>query len=567
MSEFLKKNKSLVVVLGVSFCAALVLGWFNFTAIVKLNSAMDEIEEGGKIIKNISSTGNAAPKELDEEELDKMTHADREKTWKKWDAERKNPRIVKGNAEKIKQDAEKLQQKTWATQRTYGQIYDSAFNSFLKKLKQAPTLPPEAEKNLPETAKMEEVVTAEMAKFSLPVLHDSFVKIYEKAAAVKQKNASVKQKKFNGELFDAVFALIIAPPKKCSDADLYKQVAAKRFADAFLVFRDEVQKMTSEIVVPMDSIKEGKVVKDASGNPVRDTSPDDAAKSIFLQALGLQRTMDPIDFLDVYADPLRDRMLETAPKGELPDCLRHYYDLRLKRTIPLPAVSVIEPFAMLRSFLWDEPIKNNSTVLVTPPPQENIPHLTRRFQIYEHLFHTMSVAGIDSVKEIHQEGDLYGEFAEGSQKKYKNYTFKVTVRGNMKSIRELFNQLQMAYENENRVYNIVQIAMKRIQFGDKDNGSERKDVFAEAETAYLRTVAFQHEKKSAEDAKKLETEKSADGKKAEQPRGPGKPVREFQETRQKDYALPLIGADDTIEATFTFEYILYVGDAVPKETK
>lgn len=103
MSEFIKKNMPLVVVLGATALIALVLIFMVVMQYQTINEKMLSID-------TINSQINAITAQT-------------------------NPRVVKENAVRIKEDAAALEQKTKEQQRVFGCFLDSAVNVFIETLR------------------------------------------------------------------------------------------------------------------------------------------------------------------------------------------------------------------------------------------------------------------------------------------------------------------------------------------------------------------------------------------------------------------------------------------------
>ena len=103
MSEFIKKNMTLVVVLGVTAVIAVVLIALVVMQYQAINEKMQNID-------NINGKINAITAQT-------------------------NPRVVKANAVRINEDAAALEQKTKEQQRVFGRYLDPAVNAFLDTLK------------------------------------------------------------------------------------------------------------------------------------------------------------------------------------------------------------------------------------------------------------------------------------------------------------------------------------------------------------------------------------------------------------------------------------------------
>ena len=602
MAEFIKKNMVMVVILAVALGIAVIMALLDFDAYLKISGHMKSIEEGHGKIQRINRTGVVSPGEYKfnpelKTQVDGVSQTVSDDVqYENWDKQRKNTRIISGNAILIHQDAEDLKELTWRTQRTYGHFYDKAFEAFLRDLTlptpKPPAAPPmprvdeqkpesvpvkeeaakktepqpaaapaKAEAAKPETAKTEaakpetakaeaakpepaktEAAKPETAKAAKPAeqpvtaqpmvalpsiskwseLDDELTREMEKLSLhgvvlmfqknltkdVKAlKNISVEEEK---ALFGRIRSTLIKAPASIKGEDLatYEMMAALRFDRAFRVFREKVQPITAE-----DMLDE------------KNPGPAIAA---FLQVLGIQRTMGGTDF-SIYNEKLQERLFATD-------------------AIPLISAYKKNMIAsiMMNLDLGKDQLSGKESLIQKIPPDENIPHIVRRFQIYEDLFGRMKKAKITTLISLKPSGKISGTL-NGS---YRTYTFDVTVRGTMPQIRALFNDMHQAYK-ENRVYALSGVSFELFRHKDDQTDTVTESDHPDVQKALNLRSAF---------CKPPDPKKSSDSQKSAKKDAPLLPAVELDPVDDPMYGMAFLGTNAYVVVSFTFSYVIYVGD-------
>lgn len=492
MADFFRKNMTLVVFLGIALIAAAVLVVMDVDRYHKIADSIRKIEEGGKAIREINSLGEKAPEEFQDDP--EKTYAENLEDFKKWNERRKNPRIVKENADLILQDAEELKTRTWQTQRIYGQAYDAALNLFFKAVKDAKTGDDNVGKALEEQLK----------ELDFAKLNATF------AALIKGREQTVVNlaQEQQAKLFDELRAAAFKAPRKLNDEEkkAFETQAVAIFDKGFENFVAEVQKQTCE---PLTG--EGLA----------------AGKALFLQAVGLQRSFsDGMEF-SAYCES---------------------YCRMLIKNKSIPAadqeLSAHDVFVILRSVDKKEMVSPN-------PPKDNIPHIVRRFQIYEDLFARMKTAGIIELLSLKKEGNIYGE-RNGD---YRTYSFRVAVRGTLPQIRKFVNSMHQAYK-DNRVYSISNFTLD-FNYTEAENAATATAGNAEIN----QSLKVMRDYLAVAQARERQQQEIKEGKANPNPAG----VKPVDETDSPDYGAASLGVNNQIVASFDFDYIIYVGDAIPKD--
>lgn len=188
MSEFIKKNMTLVVVLGLTALIAVVLIALVVMHYSAINAKMTNIDSINDEINSITAETN--------------------------------PRIVKENASRINADAAALEAKTKVQQRVFGFYLDPALNTFIETLQK-------------------EAVSAPFKESVAKISPESLRKSLVKQVAAMDKNFKVKNPSFDGlkKLYSNVKAEILAG---ATEEDV------KAYDKAFAAFLAEAGKVTLE---------------------------------------------------------------------------------------------------------------------------------------------------------------------------------------------------------------------------------------------------------------------------------------------------------------------------------
>ncbi len=502
MKDFIRKNLTLVVFLGFTAVAAAILLVMDLERYHRINESIEKIEEAGETITRINNTGVKAPGAF--EENPEWTDEEAEKAFREWNKKRQNTPIVKGNADKIKQDAEALARKTREIQRIYGHAYDKAFNAFLDVLKKAEN--PDVRANF---EKMDIASVQELLR-----------------TCVTGKNFSGFSPDDQDNLFKELRAEICKAPRSVKEDDAkaaYEKTAGAAFDKAFAEFTKEVSVLTAE--------------------DLANTSLGVAAQSFFMQVLGIPRYFYHDAHYRDYVDRLSAALVE---KKALPDRNVKFAEWQVKNILTGRNRNSQEPPS-----------------LANP---EVIPHYMIRIQVYEDLFARMKKAGIAELVMLLPQGEAMGEKIEmggkNDYKDYKVYSYKMTVAGTMPEIRKFLNELHQAYK-DNRVYSMKNLVLQRrdtVALDDKklDSPSVSAEVVSSLGVIRKYIAIEEGRKKQAAKDEKQPAPASGTKKKAAE----AKVIKKAEE--DPDYGAVSLGGFNEVTATFDLDYIVYTGDMIEK---
>ena len=212
------------------------------------------------------------------------------------------------------------------------------------------------------------------------------------------------------QLFEKLFNQIIEAPEAVDPAraEDFRKAAAAKFAQAFAIFRDDVQDITLEDVT------------------------DRVAHELFLDALGLPRLMRQRDCKN-YIDFLYEKYLASDIIPGLPDD------------------DPIEKERLVQDFIYGKNLNRQAL----PVPEMVIP-IIRNFQIKEDLFRRMKDAGIKRLLSMNA-GVFYGSTMDSdSEGPILYFTYTLEMTASMDAIDAFINSLQAAYKTD-RVYVIKDI--------------------------------------------------------------------------------------------------------------
>ena len=212
------------------------------------------------------------------------------------------------------------------------------------------------------------------------------------------------------QLFEKLFNAIIEAPEAVDPAraEDFRKAAAAKFAQAFAIFRDDVQDLTLEDVT------------------------DRVAHELFLDALGLPRLMRQRDCKN-YIDFLYEKYLASDIIPGLPDD------------------DPIEKERLVQDFIYGRNLNRQAL----PVPEMVIP-IIRNFQIKEDLFSRMKDAGIGRLLSMNA-GVFYGSTMDSdSEGPILYFTYTLEMTASMDAIDAFINSLQAAYKTD-RVYVIKDI--------------------------------------------------------------------------------------------------------------
>ena len=169
MADFIKKNLVLVIVLAVTFIAAVVLIVLTLSTHFKVQESIQNINDNNELVKN---------------RIDKTY-----------------PNPVDESAELILKDAAEIHEKAGDLQKTFGKLYNKMFVDFVKKMNEMQLTGPEVDaENAAFAAENEgkkgSRKKADQISVANPQLHftpeeltDEFQSIYKKYQAEAKKNA------------------------------------------------------------------------------------------------------------------------------------------------------------------------------------------------------------------------------------------------------------------------------------------------------------------------------------------------------------------------------------------
>ena len=212
------------------------------------------------------------------------------------------------------------------------------------------------------------------------------------------------------QLFEKLFNQIIEAPEVvgASRTEAYRKAAAAKFAQAFAIFREEIQELTLENVTYK------------------------VAHEIFLDALGLPRLMRPRDCKN-YIDYLYEKYLSSD-------------------IIPgLPENDQIEKERRVQDFIYGKNLNRQAR-----PVSEMVIPILRNFQIKEDLFSRMKDAGIGQLLSM-TAGVFYGSTLDSdAEGPILSFTYTLEMTASMEAVDTFINSLHSAYKT-GRVYVIKDI--------------------------------------------------------------------------------------------------------------
>jgi len=420
MKQFILKNIVLTVFLALTLIGSIVLLIFCEGKRRTIAESMATIEENAQKIESINSA--------------------------------RKPNSVAESETKIKADTETLNKKNVQIYRHFGKPYRPALLKLLKNIASPAELntdlpvdpslvakpKPVPEKDEDEAADEEEEVAEtkpatpepptdeEKAVFNpeknLVVLafdEDSLrAKLAEIYAEVHQDSESSDDtfvipdtiQSERTQLFEKLFDAIIEAPEAVDPAraEDFRKAAAAKFAQAFAIFRDDVQALTLENV------------------------NDRVAHELFLDALGLPRLMRQRDCKN-YIDFLYEKYLASD-------------------IIPgLPKDDMLEKEVLVQDFIYGKNLNRQAL----PVPEMVIP-IIRNFQIKEDLFRRMKDAGIGRLLSM-TAGAFYGTTLDSdAEGPILSFTYTLEMTASLDAIDRFINSLHGAYKTD-RVYVIKDI--------------------------------------------------------------------------------------------------------------
>ncbi|MBQ7730311.1 MAG: hypothetical protein IJT68_00585 [Lentisphaeria bacterium] len=435
MKQFILKNIVLAVILALTLVGSIVLMVFCEGKRRTVTESMATIDENARIIESIDSA--------------------------------RKPNSVEESETKIKADTEVLSKKNVQIYRHFGKPYRPALLKLLKNIaspaelkvelpldpslvaKPKPKVEPEegeeegeeevadAKPATPEPPTDEEKAVFECAldsgnmvkldpetkqpadvrrvvlSFDEDTLRGMLADLYKEIHQESEDDTFVIPDTIQSErsqLFEKLFNQIIEAPEVVNPAraEDFRKAAAAKFAQAFAIFREDVQAHTLENV------------------------NDRVAHELFLDALGLPRLMRQRDCKN-YIDFLYEKYLASD-------------------VIPgLPEDDPIERERLVQDFIYGKNLNRQAL----PVPEMVIP-IIRNFQIKEDLFRRMKDAGIKQLLSMNA-GVFYGSTMDSdAEGPILSFTYTLEMTASMDAINAFINSLQGAYKTD-RVYVINDI--------------------------------------------------------------------------------------------------------------
>ena len=420
MKQFILKNIGLTVILAFTLIGSIVLLFLIEGKRQTIGQSMNDIEENVRTIESIDSA--------------------------------RKPNSVAESETKIKADTETLNKKTDQIHRHFGKPYRPALLKLLKNIASPfelktdlpidPSLvakpKPKSAEPAPEDAEDEdeEVAETKPAEPSAPtdeekavfnpesnlvilsydedtlraMLADLYKDIHQEPAEDTFVIPDTVQAE-RAQIFEKLFNQIIEAPEvvDSSRAEDFRKAAAAKFAQAFAIFKEDVQALTLEDV------------------------SDRVAHELFLDALGLPRLMRQRDCKN-YIDFLYEKYLNA---GIIPG---------------LPTNDQFEKERLVQDFIYGKNLNRQAL----PMPEMVIP-IIRNFQIKEDLFHRMKDAGITSLRSM-TAGSFYGSTLDNdAEGPILFFTYTLEMTASMEAIDAFINSLHAAYKTD-RVYEIRDIS-------------------------------------------------------------------------------------------------------------
>ena len=213
------------------------------------------------------------------------------------------------------------------------------------------------------------------------------------------------------QIFEQFFNKIIDAPEvvDSSRAEKYREAAAAKFAQAFAIFREDIQALTLENVT------------------------NRVAHEIFLDACGLPRLMRPRDCKN-YIDYLYEKYLSSDIIPGLPDD------------------DPIEKERRVQDFIYGKNLNRQAR-----PVSEMVIPILRNFQIKEDLFRKMKDAGVGQLLGM-TAGVFYGSPLDNdAEGPILSFAYTLEMTGSMEAFDTFINSLHSAHK-EDRVYVVKDIS-------------------------------------------------------------------------------------------------------------
>ena len=524
MKQFILKNIVLTVILALTLIGSIVLMFFCEGKRRSIAQSMQEIDENVRTIESIDSA--------------------------------RKPNSVAESETRIKTDTDTLSKKNVQIYRHFGKPYRPALLKLLKNI----ASPAELQSDLPvdpslvakpkpkveadeeeEESGEEEVAETKPATpepptdeekavfnpasnlvvlaFDEETLRSMLADLYKEVHQESDDDTFVIPDTVQSEraqLFEKLFNQIIEAPEAVNPAraEDFRKAAAAKFAQAFAIFRDDVQDLTLENV------------------------NDRVAHELFLDALGLPRLMRQRDCKN-YIDFLYEKYLSSD-------------------IIPgVAEAEAIEREQLVQDFIYGKNLNRQAL----PVPEMVIP-IIRNTQIKEDLFRRMKNAGIGRLNSMNA-GVFYGTTMDGdAEGPILSFTYTLDMTASMDAIDAFINSLHSAYKTD-RVYVIKDIKLS-APYEDLINANavvaSHTDTLGGPQTRRTNTqsaipgappadpTAAQQQTADQQQTAAITTASS---------------IYELTDPHHPDYGKPLIGEiRDEIECTIVVNYLFYRADNI-----
>ncbi len=520
MKQFILKNIVLTVILALTLIGSIVLMVFCEGKRRSIAQSMNEIDENVRTLESIDSA--------------------------------RKPNSVAESETRIKADTEMLNKKNVQIYRHFGKPYRPALLKLLKNI----ASPAELKTDLPidptlvakpkpkVEAEEEEVNEEEIAEtkpatpepptdeekalfnpasnlvvlaFDEDTLRSMLADLYKEIHQESDDDTFVIPDTVQSEraqLFEKLFNQIIEAPEVVNPAraEDFRKAAAAKFAQAFAIFRDDVQDLTLENV------------------------NDRVAHELFLDALGLPRLMRQRDCKN-YIDYLYEKYLSSD-------------------IIPgVAEADAIEKEQIVQDFIYGKNLNRQAL----PVPEMVIP-IIRNTQIKEDLFRRMKDAGIGKLNAMNA-GVFYGSTMDGdAEGPILYFTYTLDMTASMDAIDAFINSLHSAYKTD-RVYVIKDIKLS-APFEDLINAN----AVVASHTDALGGTQTRRNTQSAIPGAPPADPANAQQQTADQQTAAittASSIYELTDPHHPDYGKPLIGENrDEIECTIVVNYLFYRADNI-----
>jgi len=322
------------------------------------------------------------------------------------------------------------------------------------------------------------------------------------------------------QLFEKLFNQIIEAPEvvDASRAEDFRKAAAAKFAQAFAVFREDVQALTLENVT------------------------NSVAHELFLDALGLPRLMRQRDCKN-YIDFLYEK----------------YYASDI---IPGLPKDPSEREHLVQDFIYGKNLNRQAL----PVPEMVIP-IIRNFQIKEDLFRRMKEAGIGRLSSM-SAGVFYGSTIDSdSESPILVFTYTLDMVSSLDAIESFINSLQDAYKSD-RVYVVKSIGLN-AQYEDlmRANGLvlDHTESRGTSSTRKSTTATSEQDKQQQQQSAADQTGTAA-GTQTSTASSRNAALYDLTDPRNPEYGKTLIGEErDEIECTIVVNYLFYRADNITQQ--